>query len=190
MVPKKLPKWSPKRTPTVSQNHQNGFQKPSQKRVPKKHQNMLIFSTPECGQSIVNRSKFDHCQVLVFAPFGVSFWRSFGSLNGGQCHQKATSKNIKKMMPKMTPNWSQRGSQNEAKIVKNDVLEAHCFKGGSQVASRAPPGSILERFWDHFGTTFNSFLNRLFVIWASVLEQHVANTYLQNHKESRKKYNE
>ena len=71
--------------------------------------------------------------------------------------KKPLQKNIKKMMPKMTPNWSQRGSQNGAKIVKNEVLEAPCFKGGSQVASRAPPGSILERFWDHFGTMFVSF---------------------------------
>ena len=60
-------------------------------------------------------------------------------------------------MPNMSPNWSQRGSQNGAKIVKNEVLEAPCFKGGSQVASRAPPGSILERFWDHFGIIFVSF---------------------------------
>ena len=71
-------------------------------------------------------------------------------------------KNIKKMMPKMTPNWSQRGSQNGAKIIKNEVLEAPCFKGGSQVASRPPPGSILERFWDHFGTIFVSFSNIFF----------------------------
>ena len=58
------------------------------------------------------------------------------------------------MMPKMTPKWSQMGVQNGAKIVKNEVLEASCFKGGSQEASRPPLGSILERFWDHFGTMF------------------------------------
>ena len=73
--------------------------------------------------------------------------------------KKPFQKNMKQMMPKMTPNWSQMGSQNGAKIVKNEVLEAPCFKGGSQVASRAPPGSILERFWDHFGTIFVSFSN-------------------------------
>ena len=70
--------------------------------------------------------------------------------------KKALQKNIKKMMPKMSPKWSQRGSQNGAKIIKNEILEASCFKGGSQEASRAPPGSILERFWDHFGTIFVS----------------------------------
>ena len=75
---------------------------------------------------------------------------------------KPSQKNIKNMMPKMSPNWSQRGSQNGAKIVKNEVLEAPCFKGGSQVASRAPPGSILERFWDHVGIIFVSCSN---VVW-------------------------
>ena len=71
--------------------------------------------------------------------------------------KKALQKNIKKMMPKMTPNWSQRGSQNGAKIVKNEVLEAPCFKGGSQEASRAPPGSISELVQDHFGTSLMTF---------------------------------
>ena len=79
--------------------------------------------------------------------------------------KKPSQKNIKKMMPKMTPNWSQRGSQNGAKIIKNEVLEAPCFKDGSQVASRDPPGSILERFWDHFG----QFSNIFFVIFACIL---------------------
>ena len=83
--------------------------------------------------------------------------------------KKPLQKNIKKMMPKMTPNWSQRGSQIGAKIIENDVLEAPCFKGGSQVASRAPPGSILERFWDHFGTIFVSFSNVFLVNFARIL---------------------
>ena len=83
--------------------------------------------------------------------------------------KKPLQKNIKKMMPKMTPKWSQRGSQNGAKIVKNEVLEASCFKGGSQEASRPPPGSILERFWDHFGTIFVSFSNIFLMNFASVM---------------------
>ena len=140
---------------------------------------MTIFSTLGCGQSVVNSNKIDENQVWVLTPFWVSFWRCFGSPNGGQCHQKATSTNIKNMMPKMNPNWSQRGSQNGAKIVKSEVLEAPCFKGSSQVASRAPPGSILERFWDHLGAIFNGFLNLVLVMFACVLEQHVANTDLQ-----------
>ena len=90
-------------------------------------------------------------------PFGSHFGCVLGAQMEAKAFKKALQKNIKNMVPKMTPNWSQRGSQNGAKIVKNDVLEAPYFKGGSQEASRAPPGSILERFWDHFGTSFVSF---------------------------------
>ena len=100
--------------------------------------------------------------------------------------KKPLQKNNKKMIPKMTPNWSQRGSQNEAKIIKNEVLEAPCFKGGSQVASRSPPGSILERFWDHFGTIFVKFSNIFLTSFARIVQQHVANKSVQSHKESSK----
>ena len=93
--------------------------------------------------------------------FSFRFWPPFrfhfGGVLGGQMEAKAikkpSQKNIKNMMPKMTPNWSQRGSQNGAKIVKNEVLEAPCFKGGSQVASRPPPGW----FWRGFGTILGPF---------------------------------
>ena len=95
--------------------------------------------------------------------------------------KKPLQKIIQKMMPKMSPNWPQRGSQNGAKIVKNEVLEASCFKGGSQVASRAPPGSILERFWDHFGTIFVSFSNICLMILARILQQYITNKNVQNH---------
>ena len=111
-------------------------------------------------QKSMHKSK---TKTMICYRFCSSFWGRFGSPNGCQGHQKAISKKISKnMMPKMSPNWSQKGSQNGAKIVKNEVLEAPCFKGGSQVASRAPPGSILERFWDHFGTIFVSLSNICF----------------------------
>ena len=83
--------------------------------------------------------------------------------------KKPPQKNIKKMMAKMSPNCSQRGSQNGVKIVKNEVLEAPCFKGGSQMASRPPPGSILERFRDHVGTIFVSFSNIFVMFFACIL---------------------
>ena len=146
----------------------------------------MIFSTLECGSCIANNNKIHDFHILILTPFWVSCWRCFGSPNGGQGHQKAISKKIKKMMPKMSPNWSRRGSQNGAKIVKNEVLEAPCFKGGSRVASRAPPGSILERFWDHFGTMFVSFSKICLVILACTLQQHVANKNVQKHIESQK----
>ena len=103
--------------------------------------------------------------IFVFwswVPFGSHFGGVLGAQMEAKAFKKALQKNIKKMMPKMSPNWSQRGSQNGAKIVKNEVLEASCFKDGSQVASRAPPGSILERFWEHFGTIFVNFSNIFF----------------------------
>ena len=70
----------------------------------------------------------------------------------------------------MSPKWCQRGSPNGAKIIKKEVLEASCFKGGSQMASRAPPGSILERFWNHFGTILVSFSNIVLVMFACILD--------------------
>ena len=117
---------------------------------------------------MIFRFRLWHTFECHFGPFwlfwltlGVPFGSHFGGVLGAQMEAKAIKKpfqkNIKEMMPEMTPNWSQRGSQNGAKIVKNEVLEAPCFKGGSQVASRAPPGSILEGFWDQLGTMFVSF---------------------------------
>ena len=103
---------------------------------------------------------FDPLLGLILEVFWEPKWRPRPS-------KSQLKKTQKKMMPKMSPNRSQRGSQNGAKIAKNganDVLEAPCFKGGSQVASRAPPGSFLERFWDHFGTIFVSFSDVFLVI--------------------------
>ena len=103
--------------------------------------------------------------IFVFwswVPFGSHFGGVLGAQMEAKAFKKALQKNIKRMIPKMSPNWSPRGSQNGAKIVKNEVLEASCFKGGSQVASRAPPGSILERFWDYFGTVFVSCFQHVF----------------------------
>ena len=150
----KSPKWVPKAIPKWGS---------------KKQQKMMIFSTLECGSCIVNNNKIDEIQVLVLAPFWVSFWRCFGSPNGGQGHQKATSKKHQKNDAQNDPKLVPKGSQNGAKIIKNEVLEAPCFKGGSQVASRPPPGSILERFWDHFGTIFVSFSNIFLMIFACIL---------------------
>ena len=56
-------------------------------------------------------------------------------------------------MPKTSPNWSQRGSWNGPKIFKNEVLEAPCFKGGSQVVS----GALQDRFGRSFGTILGPF---------------------------------
>ena len=60
-------------------------------------------------------------------------------------------------------------SRNGTKIIKSEVLEAPCFKGGSQEASRAPPGSILERFWNHFGTMLVNFSNIFLMFFARIV---------------------
>ena len=118
-------------------------------------------------------------------PCGSHFGGALGAQMEAKAMKKPSQKNIlKKMMPKMTPNWSQRGSQNGAQIVKSEVWEAPCFKGGSQVASRAPPGSILERFWEHVGTIFVSFSNMFLMICVCILLQLVANKNVQNHQEA------
>ena len=131
--------------------------------------------------------------------FRFRFWPPFGShvgcVLGAQMEAKAIKKpsyykkNIKQMMPNMSPNWSQRGSQNGAKIIKSGVLEAPCFKGGSQVASRAPPGSILVRY--HLGSIFVSFPDICFVFlhafFSSMLQTktyNITRSHQQNATES------
>ena len=86
-------------------------------------------------------------------PLGSHFGGVLGAQREAKAIKKPLQKKIKRMMPKMSPNWSQRGSQNGPKIVKNEVLEAPCFKGGSQEASRASS----DRFWRGFGTILGPF---------------------------------
>ena len=111
----------------------------------------MIFRTPKCGSSVVNKCKIDEIQLLILTPFWVSFWRCFGSPNGGQSPQKCTSKKHQKMIPKMNPNWSQMGSQNGAKIIKNEVLEA------PRVAPKRPPEPLQDRFWRGLRTILEPF---------------------------------
>ena len=89
----------------------------------------------------------------------------FGFQSGLNMEPKWSPDPSQKTYAQNEPTLVPKGSQNGAKIIKNEVLEAPCFKGGSQVASRPPPGSILERFGDHFGTIFVSFSNIVFVIF-------------------------
>ena len=79
------------------------------------------------------------------------------------------AKAIKKPPQKNTKNHA----QNEPELVPKGgpELEAKSskMKSSSQVESRAPPGSILERFWDHFGTIFVSFSDIVLVIFGCIL---------------------
>ena len=119
-------------------------------------------------------------------PFGSHFGGVLEAQMEAKAIKKLLQKNIKNMIPKMSPNWSQRGSQIGAKIIKSEVLEAPCFKGGSQVVSRPPPRSILERFHDHLDN-FPCFFIHFLLIYACALWQHVASRDVQNHEESSEK---
>ena len=109
--------------------------------------------------------------------FGFWLWLPFGSHFGGFLGAQMEANAIKKALqtnhqnadaqhePKLVP----KGILNGANIIKHEVLEAPCFNGGSQVASRGPPGSILDSCWDHFGTMFVSFLTYFVVFFARIL---------------------
>ena len=114
----------------------------------------MIFSTLQCGSCIVNNSKIDDFQVLILAPFWVSFWRCFGSPNGGQGHQKAISKkhqkndaqNDPKLVPKGVPKWS----QNRQKWSLGSTLFQGWLPSGLQSPSRIDFGEVWGPFGDHF----------------------------------------
>ena len=118
----------------------------------------MIFSTIECGSSIVNTCKIDEFQLLVLVPFWVSFWMCFGSPIGGQGHQKATSKkrqkndaqNDPKLVPKGVPKWS----QNHQKWGLGSTLFQGWLPSGLQTPSRIDFGEVLGPFWDHFRQFF------------------------------------
>ena len=93
-------------------------------------------------------------KFLFCLPFG----SLFGGVLGSQIDQKqvpeTTSKNIQKSVPKKVPKEVPEGSQNGAQIVKNEVLDQPLVGKCSQMAPMAPPASILEPFWEHFGIIF------------------------------------
>ena len=161
MVPNKWRKLSPKGIPKVSHNHQNGFQKPSQNGVPKNHRKMKIFSTLKCGACIVNTSKIYEIKVLVLAPFWVSFWRCFGSPNGGQGHQKAASKkhqqNDAQHEPKLVPKGVPKCSQNHQKWGLGSILFQGWLPRGLQSPSSIDFGKILVLFRIDFEKVLGSF---------------------------------
>ena len=96
----RVPKGSPKGSKIDEKEVSKRYLKKDPKKVPK----MMIFWTPQCVSSMVNSSKINDFRVLVLGPFWVSFWRCFGSPNGGQSHQKATSKKHQKNDAKMSSN--------------------------------------------------------------------------------------
>ena len=66
---------------------------------------------------LVNNDKINVFYVFVLSPFWVSFWRCFGSPNGGQQHEKVVPKSHAKTGlkndrfwdPSWVPKWSHKG---------------------------------------------------------------------------------
>ena len=81
-------------------------------------------------------------------PFGSHFGGVLGAQMEAKAIKKPLQKNSKQNDAQNEPKLVPKGSQNGAEIIKSEVLEAPCFKGGSQVASRPPPGLVLGRRWD------------------------------------------
>ena len=113
----------------------------------------MIFRTPECGQSVINTCKIDEFHVWVLAPFWILFWRCFGSPNGGQGHQKATSKKHKKWFPK----WTQTGPKGDPKMEPKSSNMKSWKHLVSRVAPKWPPEPLQDRFWRGFGTIWGPF---------------------------------
>ena len=78
-----------------------------------------------------------------------------------QTNPKNDDQNESKLVPKGVPEYS--------KIDKNEVLEASCCKGGSQVASRPPSLIDFGEVLGSFGTNVVSFSNICLVLFACVL---------------------
>ena len=192
-----MQKWYPK-------SDQNGLQKGpkkvsqitkmSSKSHPKSGLNKSIkkqwFSAPPhpsgsssgCSESSI----FTFWSDVSLAPFWVSFWRCFGSPNGGQGHQKAISK---KQQQKWCPKWSQTGPKGGPEMEPKSSKMMSWKHLVSRVAPKWPPEPLQDRFWKGFGTTLGAFSSVVltYVWWfrfACILSQHVANA--QHHNESSK----
>ena len=118
----------------------------------------MISNALEYGSCIVNSYKINEFQLLILTPFWVSFWRCFGSPNGGQGHQKATSKKHQKndaqhdlkLVPKGVPKWS----QNRQKWSLGSTLFQGWLPRGLQTPFRIDFGEVLRPFWYHFRQFF------------------------------------
>ena len=126
------------------------------------HWVLVILNVFLCNMLLKNACKilkiYDF-QLLVLTPSCVSFWRCFGSPNGGQGHQTATSKKHEKWCPI----WPQTGPKGGPKMEPKSSKMKSWKHLVSRVAPKWPPGSILERFWDHVGSMFVNFLR--YVLW-------------------------
>ena len=87
--------------------------------------------------------------------------------------------NLSKMVPKWGPKMESKSSEM--------MSWGHLC---TRVAPKLPPDLLRDRFWTGFGiivgTIVDRFSNIVEVISRCVVQEHVANTYLQNHMDSNK----
>ena len=113
-------------------------------------------------------------------PFG----SHFGGLLGAQMEAKAINKPAQQNIKKWCPTWAQTGPKGGPKMEPKSSKMRSWKHLASRVAPKWPPDPLQDRFWRSFGTIFE--LNLVLKMFACVLEQHVANTDLQNHVDSNK----
>ena len=131
-----MPKGGPRASPKGSKIDEKEVSKRYLQKGRKKTSKMMISRTPGCGSSVVNNGKINVVVVFVLGPFWVSFWRCFGSPNGGQKHEKVVPKSHSKTGLKNVRNLSILGSHLEV---------------GSPGVPEALQGSILEGLFMIFG---------------------------------------
>ena len=115
----------------------------------KKTSKKTLFSNLECGLSVVNKVKLDKFQLWILTPSWVSFWKCFGSQNGGQSLQKGTSK---KHQQKWYPACAQSGTKGGPKMEPKSSNMRSVKHLVSRVAPKWPPDPLQDRFWRGFGT--------------------------------------
>ena len=130
-----------------------------------------MFSTLECGSSVVNTYDINEFQLWVWAPFG----SHFGGVLGAQTEAKAIKKTLQKTSKKRCPKWAQSGPKGGPKMEPKsskmtswkhfvsrvapewlpEPLQARCWRGfGSQIASTAPSRLDFGRVLGPFSSTF------------------------------------
>ena len=119
---------------------------------------MTIFSTPECGQSVVfvfqkwwfSCFDFDPLLGLTLEVFWEPKWRPKPS----KMHLKNIKKNDAQDDPKLVPKGVPKWSQNRQKWGLGTTLFQGWLPSGLQSPSRIDFGLVLGSFWNHFRQFF------------------------------------
>ena len=117
---------------------------------------------------------------VFWPPFGSHFGGVLGAQMEAKAIKKPFQKNIKNMMPKMTPNWSQRGFKMEPKSSKMKSWN-HLV---SRMAPKWRPETLQARFWRGFGTILGPFWSIISFIFCDFCMHSVAACCKQKHSKS------